>query len=74
MLDWLGVYRVPMIDPNCVVTFTNIMLCVDYGSHYMAEFIPLPKGRYVVAYHSYHKGCIKGLSSEFSVEELQDSC
>ncbi|KAI6220102.1 Endonuclease/exonuclease/phosphatase family protein [Aphelenchoides fujianensis] len=68
--DWLGVYQVPNVNDRCAISFTNIMLCVDYGTHYMAEFMILPPGDYLVAYHSYHCGCIKGISNIFTVKEL----
>lgn len=63
----LGVYKVPNINERVPITFTNIMLCVNYGTHYLAEFISLPAERYVVAYHSYNDGCIKGMSNVFTV-------
>ncbi|KAI6215537.1 hypothetical protein M3Y94_00396300 [Aphelenchoides besseyi] len=68
--DWLGVYCIPHVNDRCVVSFTNIMLCVDFGTHYMAEFTSLDAGEYVVAYHSYNSGCIQGLSNVFSVTDL----
>lgn len=64
---FLGVYKVPNINERCPITFTNIMLCVDYGTHYLAEFISLPADKYVVAYHSYNDSCIKGMTNVFTV-------
>ncbi|KAI6177538.1 IPPc domain-containing protein [Aphelenchoides bicaudatus] len=65
--DWIGIYKVPNINQRCLVTFTNIMLCIDYGTHYLAECMSLPPGEYIAAYHSYNDSCIKGLSTIFKV-------
>jgi len=69
--DWLGVYKIPNVNERALITFTNIMLCVDYGTHYLAEFMSLPPAQYIVAYHSFNDYCIKGMSNLFTVTNFE---
>uniref|UniRef100_A0A1I7SUC0 IPPc domain-containing protein n=1 Tax=Bursaphelenchus xylophilus TaxID=6326 RepID=A0A1I7SUC0_BURXY len=68
--DWLGVYKVPDCSDRRFVTQASIMSAVETGNTYQVEFVPLPVGDYFVAYHSYNRGCIQGMTNVFSIKEI----
>lgn len=66
--DWIGLYKTPNVSERRFVQSANIMTCIDNGTSYVVEFSALPVGRYFVAYHSYNKGCVQGMSTVFNVK------